>query len=79
MEDGELIVETDQLFNRYLDDDALTSNKLVDGKFHTGDVVEIDSKELFKSRVEKTDSLSGGLNVDPQRSGENNSYFSGNN
>lgn len=67
VEDGELIVETDQLFNRYLDDDALTSDKLVDGKFHTGDVVEIDSKGLFKITGRKNRFIiSGGLNVDPQ-------------
>lgn len=66
-EDGELLVETDQLFNRYLDDAALTSEKLFDGKFHTGDIAEIDARGLFKITGRKNRFIiSGGLNVDPQ-------------
>jgi len=65
--DGELLVSTDQLFNRYLDDDDLTSEKLVDGKFHTGDIAKVDAKGLFKITGRKSRFIiSGGLNVDPQ-------------
>lgn len=65
--EDELLVETDQLFNRYLDDDNLTSEKLKEGKFHTGDIAEIGSDGRFKITGRKNRFIiSGGLNVDPQ-------------
>ncbi|MBK7867167.1 MAG: AMP-binding protein [Ignavibacteriales bacterium] len=65
--DGELLVETDQLFNRYLDDEVLTTDHLADGKFYTGDLTVIDSDGRFKITGRKNRFIiSGGLNVDPQ-------------
>jgi acyl-CoA synthetase (AMP-forming)/AMP-acid ligase II len=64
--DGELLIETDQLFNRYLDDEALTNEKVVGGRFLTGDIAEIDSEGRFKITGRKSRFIiSGGLNVDP--------------
>lgn len=65
--DGELLVETDQLFSRYFDDESLTSEKLTNGKFHTGDFSEIQSDGRIKITGRKNRFIiSGGLNVDPQ-------------
>jgi O-succinylbenzoic acid--CoA ligase len=65
--DGELIIKTDQLFNRYFDDEALTLANTGEGGFKTGDLVQIDSQGRIKITGRKSRFIiSGGLNVDPE-------------
>lgn len=63
---NELTVSTDQLFDRYLDDIGLTSEKKKNGRFFTGDEATIFPDGSFKitGRANRF-IISGGINVDP--------------
>ncbi len=65
-DDGELLISSPLLFDRYLGDPVATANALRDGWFHTGDRAEADA-EGYLSIVGRTTNVirSGGESIDP--------------
>ncbi len=65
-EGGELMVKSDHLFSRYLDDPELTSSVLSDGFYKTNDFCEISETGEFRITGRKNRFIiSGGVNIDP--------------
>lgn len=66
LDDGELTVKSDQLFDRYLDDPDLTASRKIDDTYHTGDEASIfkDGSFSITGRMSRF-IISGGINVDP--------------
>lgn len=64
-EEGELLISGDSLFKGYLHDKK-TSKKIVDGWFHTGDLVNIKSNNTIQITGRASDLIvCGGENVNP--------------
>lgn len=53
--EGELVVRSKAMFSGYLDDEASTRAKLRDGWLHTGDLVSVDERGLFRVVGRKDD------------------------
>lgn len=65
-EGGELLVKSDHLFNRYLDDPELTASVFDDGFYRTNDLCEISETGEFRISGRKNRFIiSGGVNIDP--------------
>ncbi|MBN8546419.1 MAG: AMP-binding protein [Ignavibacteria bacterium] len=66
LDNGELTVKSDQLFDRYLDDPGLTASRKIDDTYHTGDEAMIfdDGSFSITGRMSRF-IISGGINVDP--------------
>ena len=68
-EDGEILVSGENIMNGYWNDPEATSNTLVDGWIHTGDIGEFDSENYLKITDRKKDIIvnAGGDNISPSR------------
>ena len=65
-EGGELLVKSDHLFSRYLDDPELTASVFEDGFYRTNDLCEISETGEFRITGRKNRFIiSGGVNIDP--------------
>lgn len=65
-EGGELLVKSDHLFSRYLDDPDLTASVFEDGFYRTNDLCEISDTGEFRITGRKNRFIiSGGVNIDP--------------
>lgn len=67
-EDGEILVQGDNVFLGYFKDESATAAAFVDGWLYTGDIGEIDDEGFLKITDRKKDILvtAGGKNVAPQ-------------
>lgn len=65
-EDSEILIRSNSLFIKYLNDDAEIKQKLVDGFYNTGDVGFVDNEGYLFIEARRTDLIvTGGENVNP--------------
>lgn len=64
--DGEILVKSDSLFKKYVNDDLLTQKSFIKGYFRTGDFGYIDEQGfIFIEKRKRNFIISGGKNIDP--------------
>jgi len=68
-EDGEILVNGENVMNGYWNDPDATSKTLINGWIHTGDIGEFDEEDYLKITDRKKDILvnAGGDNISPSR------------
>jgi long-chain acyl-CoA synthetase len=68
-DDGEIICRGDSVFKEYYKDPLATSEAIIDGWFHTGDLGSFDDEGYLKITGRKKDLIitTGGKNVSPTR------------
>jgi len=65
-EDSEILIQSDCLFTKYLDDEKETSSKLISGFYHSGDLGFVDDEGYLFIEARRTDLIvTGGENVNP--------------
>jgi acyl-CoA synthetase (AMP-forming)/AMP-acid ligase II len=65
-DDGELLLRSPAMMRHYWNDPEATATTIVDGWLHTGDLVNIDDRELFRITGRLKDMyIRGGYNVAP--------------
>ena len=66
-DDGEILIKGNSIFSAYRNNSSATSEALIDGWFHTGDIGELDDQGFLKITGRKKELLitAGGKNVVP--------------
>jgi len=67
--DGEILVKGENIMNGYWNDPVATSETIIDGWVHTGDIGEFDEDQYLKITDRKKDIIvsAGGDNISPSR------------
>jgi len=65
-DDSEILIKSNSLFKKYLDDEKETASKLIDGFYHSGDLGFVDADGYSFIEARRNDLIvTGGENVNP--------------